>query len=341
MSQKKITIHDVADHANVSVSTVSLVLSGKGRISESTIKRVNQSIELLGYSRNRQAAMLRGGQSGVIGLIIRDIADPFYAEVTSGISATLEQHNKVLFLTQSGYDGHNLERCFSTLCDQGVDGLIIGGGKEDISQLKKRAEELNLPLVCAARSSGLEGIDVIRPDNTQAAKLATEYLVKQGHHQIAYLGGNSNSLTRAERLGGFCATLIQYGLPFRDDWVIECDSSQSAAANLAESLMIHHPKISAVICDNSAITLGAYFGILRTGRAISNEALDNYFEQQVTLIGFGDAPEAGMTEPPLNFVNIPAKEIGRNAAERLIQRLNDSALPTQHIILPPLLISTN
>lgn len=338
MSQKKITIHDVAHHANVSVSTVSLVLSGKGRISKSTIERVNQSIESLGYSRNRQAAMLRGGQSGVIGLIIRDIADPFYAEVTSGISAALEQHGKVLFLTQSGNNGRNLERCFESLCEQGVDGLILGGGKEDITTLKERAQALNLPLVCAARSSGLEGIDVIRPDNTQAAKLATEYLAQQGHRQIAYLGGKSNSLTRAERLGGFCATLIQYGLPFRDDWIIECESSQSAAANAAEHLLVNSPKISAIICDSSAITLGVYFGVLRTGRTIGHEALDNYYEQQVALIGFGDAPEAKMSEPPLSFINTSAKEIGRNAAERLIQRLNDPTLPTQHIILPPYLI---
>jgi LacI family transcriptional regulator of maltose regulon len=338
MSQKKITIHDVAHHANVSVSTVSLVLSGKGRISKTTIERVNQSIESLGYSRNRQAAMLRGGQSGIIGLIIRDIADPFYAEVTSGISDTLEQHGKVLFLTQSGSNGRNLQKCFESLGEQGVDGLIIGDGKEEVGSLKHLAEALNLPIVCAARSSGLAGVDVIRPDNTQAAKLATELLAQQGHRQIAYLGGKSSSLTRAERLGGFCATLIQYGIPFRDDWIIECASSHSAAANAVEQLLMSFPKISAIICDNPTITLGAYFGALRTGRAISHEPLDNYFEQYVSLIGFGDAPEAKMSEPPLSFVNTSAKEIGRHAAERLIQRLSDPALPTQHIILPPHLI---
>ncbi len=83
---KKITIHDVALAAGVSVSTVSLVLSGKGRISTATGERVNAAIEELGFVRNRQASALRGGQSGVIGLIVRDLSAPFYAELTAGLT---------------------------------------------------------------------------------------------------------------------------------------------------------------------------------------------------------------------------------------------------------------
>lgn len=339
MQPKKITIHDVARHAKVSVSTVSLVLSGKGRISKSTIERVNQSIELLGYSRNRQASMLRGGESGVIGLIVHNVTDPFYAELTSGVSNMLERHNRMLFLTQSHRDSEKLNKCFNTLCEQGVDGIILGGVKHDIKPLEKRARELNIPLVCAAKSSSLDTMDVIRPDNTLAAKLATEFLVNRGHRQIAYIGGNSGSLMRAERLGGFCATLIQYGVPFRDDWIIECDNQPSAAANIAESLLIHFPKISAIICDNTSISLGVYFGVLRTGRTIGNEALDNYYQSQVALVSFGEAPESGLTEPPLTFVSNSAKEIGQHAAERIIQRLSDPTLPPQHIILPPAVIN--
>lgn len=84
--RKKITINDVALAAGVSVSTVSLVLSGKGRISSATGERVNQAIEQLGFVRNRQAASLRGGQSGVIGLIVSDLSKPFYAELTAGLT---------------------------------------------------------------------------------------------------------------------------------------------------------------------------------------------------------------------------------------------------------------
>ena len=93
---KKITIHDVALAAGVSVSTVSLVLSGKGRISTATGERVNAAIEELGFVRNRQASALRGGQSGVIGLIVRDLSAPFYAELTAGLTEALDNEQESL-----------------------------------------------------------------------------------------------------------------------------------------------------------------------------------------------------------------------------------------------------
>lgn len=138
MTIKKITITDVAKLAGVSVATVSLAISGKGRISPATADRVNQAIEQLGYVRNRQAAQLRGGESGVIGLIVRDIGDPFYAAMTAGLSEAIEAEGKLLFLTQSGREGKGLLRCFDTLIDQGVDGLVLGGGPNGRWGYRKR-----------------------------------------------------------------------------------------------------------------------------------------------------------------------------------------------------------
>jgi LacI family transcriptional regulator, maltose regulon regulatory protein len=335
---KKITITDVALQAGVSVTTVSLVLSGKGRISATTVERVNRAIEQLGYVRNRQAATLRGGDSGVIGLILRDICEPFYAEMTAGLSEVLEANGKVLFLTQSGREGQGLMRCFDTLLQHGVDGMVLAGGLRSVSGLREKAEEQGVPLVCAARSNGLEGVDVVRPDNMQAAKMATELLIKRGHSQIAYLGGQSDSLTRAERLGGFCATLVQYGLPFRSEWIVECDCQQQAAAQAAEQLLRQYPNISALVCHKASVALGAYFGIVRSGRGIGSEGMDSFYGQQVALIGFGDVPEAALTQPPLTLVSSSAREVGRSAASRLLQRIQQRDLPPQDVILPPSLI---
>lgn len=116
---KKITIHDVALAAGVSVSTVSLVLSGKGRISTATGERVNAAIEELGFVRNRQASALRGGQSGVIGLIVRDLSAPFYAELTAGLTEALEAQGRMVFLLHGGKDGEQLAQRFSLLLNQG------------------------------------------------------------------------------------------------------------------------------------------------------------------------------------------------------------------------------
>nr|WP_154324938.1 Mal regulon transcriptional regulator MalI [Pantoea sp. 201603H] len=338
MSQKKITINDVADEAGISVTTVSLVLSGKGRISAATADRVNQAIEKLGYIRNRSAAMLRGGDSGVIGLIVRDICNPFYAEMTAGLSEMLEKQGKVLFLTQSGAQGKNIQRCFDSLIAQGVEGIVLGGGADNAVELVQKAREFGVPLICASRASSLDEADSIRPDNMHAAKLATEYLIKRGHHCIAWLGGSGSSLTRAERIGGYCTTLLQYGLPFRSEWIVESGSHQRDAADLTEKLIHHHPTITAILCHNASVALGCYFGLQRTGRTIGKGALDSYYGQQMALVGFGDVPEAELTDPPLTFITSSAREIGRSAATRLLVRMHDPDGDIQKLIMPPVLI---
>ncbi|WP_034944227.1 Mal regulon transcriptional regulator MalI [Erwinia oleae] len=338
MSQKKITINDVADEAGVSVTTVSMVLSGKGRISTATAERVNQAIEALGFVRNRSAAMLRGGESGVIGLIVRDICHPFYAEMTAGLSEGLEAQGKVLFLTQSGARGQNIDRCFDSLAAQGVEGIVLGGGAENAAHLVGKAREQQIALICASRASSLDETDTIRPDNLHAAKMATEYLIRRGHHCIAWLGGSGSSLTRAERIGGYCATLMQYGLPFRSEWIVECGRQQRDVAALTEQLIHQHPTITAVLCHNASVALGCYFGLQRTGRTIGKGAVDSYYGQQMALVGFGDVPEAELTDPPLTFVTSSAREIGRSAAQRLLQRMADRQGAVQSVILPPILI---
>jgi len=195
---------------------------------------------------------------------------------------------------------------------------LVLSGKGGISE---QAAAQQVPMVCVSRSSGIEGLDVVRPDNMQAAKMATEHLIKQGHSQIAYLGGQGHSMTRAERLGGFCATLVRYGLPFKSEWIVECDDRQLMAGEAAEALLSQHPNISALVCHQGSVALGAYFGLLRSGRTIAARGLSNVYGQQVALIGFGDVPEAELTEPPLSFVSSSAHEVGRSAAERILQRI--------------------
>ncbi len=160
---KKITIHDVALAAGVSVSTVSLVLSGKGRISTATGERVNAAIEELGFVRNRQASALRGGQSGVIGLIVRDLSAPFYAELTAGLTEALEAQGRMVFLLHGGKDGEQLAQRFSLLLNQGVDGVVIAGAAGSSDDLRRMAEEKAIPVIFASRASYLDDVDTVRP----------------------------------------------------------------------------------------------------------------------------------------------------------------------------------
>ncbi|ADU69074.1 Mal regulon transcriptional regulator MalI [Pantoea sp. At-9b] len=338
MTQQKITIHEVAEAAGVSVTTVSLVLSGKGRISTATSARVNQAIEQLGYIRNRSAAVLRGAESGVIGLIVRDLSQPFYAAMTAGLSEVLEQQGKMLVLTQSGHHGQQLERCFASLVAQGVDGVILGGAPEQAEKWVAQAQEQGIALVCAARASSLDQVDSLHPDNSQAARLATEYLIRKGHQRIAWIGGSTASLTRAERIGGYCATLLQYGLPFRPEWIIECGDRQPEVAAVTAQLLRQHPGITAILAHNATVTLGCYFGALHSGRTLAEGAVGSYYSQQLALVGFNDDPQRELYDPALTFVSSGAREVGRRAGQRMLQRLAQPSGEVQTLIVPPLLL---
>ncbi|VTM14207.1 maltose regulon regulatory protein MalI [Klebsiella pneumoniae] len=349
---KKITINDVALAAGVSVSTVSLVLSGKGRISSATGERVNQAIEQLGFVRNRQAASLRGGQSGVIGLIVSDLSKPFYAELTAGLTDALERQGKMVFLTQGGRSGEKMAQRFDTLTAQGVDGVIIAGAIDRGSELRERAAEAGVPLVFASRASYLDDVDLIRPDNMQAAQLVTEHLIRRGHQRIAWLGGQSSSLTRAERVGGqsssltraervggYCATLLKYGLPFHSEWVLECESSQKQAAEAMTGLLRQNPTITAVLCYNNVVATGAWFGLLRAGRQSGEDGVESYFEQRVALAAFADVPEAALDDLPLTWVTTPAREMGKSLADSMLRRLEEGTGETRNQIMPPRLVT--
>ncbi len=336
---KKVTINDVALAAGVSVSTVSLVLSGKGRISSATGERVYQAIDQLGFVRNRQAVSLRGGQTGVIGLIVGSLSSPFYAELTAGLTALLESQGKMVFLTQSGRQGENMLARFDALVAQGVDGVVIAGAVDQASELREKAEASNIPLVFASRASYLDEVDLIRPDNMQAAQVVTEDLIRRGHQRIAWLGGQSASLTRAERVGGYCSTLIKYGLPFHSEWVVECESSQKQAAEAITSLLRHNPTITAVLCYNNVIAMGAWFGLMRGGRQSGEGSVESYFDQRVTLAAFAEVPESALDDVPLTWVTTPAREMGESVAERILQRIETGQTSTRNVIMPPRLVA--
>jgi len=334
---KKVTINDVAHAAGVSVVTVSLVLSGKGRISTATGERVSQAIEHLGFVRNRQAASLRGGQTGVIGLIVGDLSSPFYAELAAGLIEALESQGKMVFLTQGGKKGEHMLQRFATLVSQGVDGVVIAGSVDQGIELRDKADESGVPLVFASRASYLDDVDLIRPDNMQAAQMITEHLIRRGHQRIAWLGGLSASLTRAERVGGYCSTLLKFGLPFHSEWVIECETSQKQASQALTQLLRHNPTITAVVCYNNVVAMGAWLGLMRAGWQSGEHAVD-YYDKRVALAAFADVPEKDLDDAPMSWVITPAREMGKSVAERMLQRIDDRKSTARNQIMPPRLV---
>ena len=201
------------------------------------------------------------------------------------------------------------------------------------------AEEKAIPVIFASRASYLDDVDTVRPDNMQAAQLLTEHLIRNGHQRIAWLGGQSSSLTRAERVGGYCATLLKFGLPFHSDWVLECTSSQKQAAEAITALLRHNPTISAVVCYNETIAMGAWFGLLKAGRQSGESGVDRYFEQQVSLAAFTDATPTTLDDIPVTWASTPARELGITLADRMMQKITHEEAHSRNLIIPARLIA--
>lgn len=333
---KKVTITDVANHAQVSVTTVSMVLSQKGRISPETIDKVNLAVTELGYVKNRTAANLRSNHSEIIGLILNDISDPFYAQVAAGLCEESEKQGYMVFLSQCS-DENQFDQAFRTMSNQGVGGIAFCPKSEtqfiDIDALNQHT----LPKVCISRASIHHSLDNVCPDNANAAKIATQYLIQQGHKRIAYIGGFASSLRRAERVGGYCSTLMQYGLPFHPEWVIECERGQLPAAKTVEQLLKRHPQISGILCHYDSTCFGVIHGLMKQGRTLGQ---DTIFGKQMSVIGFDVIRKIDKMIPIITSINCNAKEIGRQAAQRLIEQIHCPDPTPRKTIVPAMIMDT-
>lgn len=123
-------------------------------------------------------------------------------------------------------------------------------------------------------------------------------------------------------MGGYCATLLKYGLPFHSEWVLECESSQKQAAEAMAALLRQNPTISAVLCYNSVIATGAWFGLMRAGRQSGEAGVESYFEQRIALAAFAELPEDALDDLPLTRVTTPAGSWGK-AAECILRRMEE------------------
>ena len=315
---KKVSIIDVAKMAGVSVSTVSLVLRQKGKISEATIEKVNAVINELGYVHNVAAANLRSNTSNLIGLILRDFSDSFSIKVMASIVQELETQGYMVFLGQPRDDGEYLERCLLSFKQQGVAGVIYLAS--NTATLPGPLLQYPLPLVIVSQTPLAESCNQVIRDNRQAASLATRYLIERGHRYIAYIGGQENDLIRQQRLLGFPA----------------CSNDTQAVSVATRQLLEKNNAITALLCHSPDAMIGCLNGINQVGRTVGK---DVFLTQQVALIGFEDMMHVNLTSPSFTYVSSASEETGRQAATLITRKIKEPALQTQSITLSGQLVT--
>ncbi|WP_368542585.1 Mal regulon transcriptional regulator MalI [Enterobacter soli] len=333
---KKVSIIDVAKQAGVSVSTVSLVLRQKGKISEATIEKVHAAINTLGYVHNTAAANLRANTSNLIGLILRDFSDSFSIKVMASIVQELEKQGFMVFLGQPLNDRDHLERTLLSFKQQGVAGVIYLASDTRTSSLPAQIRECPLPLVVVSQSLLNEPCNLVMRDNRQAANLATRYLIERGHRNIAYIGGREGCLIREQRLLGFHSAMAQYGLVNREEAAPACSDDTQAAGAVTRQLLEKNNTITALLCHSPDAMIGSISGIHQVGRTVGK---DVFLTQQVALVGFEDMLHVNLTSPSFTYVSSASEETGRQAAGLIIRKLKEPELQTQRITLSGQLIA--
>lgn len=313
---RRATMSDVARLAGVSIKTVSRVVNAEPGVHVETAERVLAAIERLGFRRNIGALNLRRGSStGTIGLVLEDVANPFYSGITRAAEEVARRHGRQVLTGSSDEDPDRERELSLEFCARRVDGLIVIPAGTRHGYLVPEIAS-GTPVVFVDRPPGDVVADTVLVDNVAGAAAAVTHLARHGHSRIAFLGDAPTIFTATERLAGFREGCARAGIPFDERMVVMGPhTAETVATALART------GATAVLTGNNRITV-------LTLRVLAGTA------RRPALVGFDDFELADLLDPPVSVVSLDPAELGRAAAELLFARLDGDREPPRRIVLP-------
>lgn len=318
-----VTLEDIAAHARVSRSTVSLVLRESPLVAERTRHKVRASIKALGYVYNRGAAALRSSRTHTLGVVVYDIANPFFGAMVAGIDAALHRENYVSFLANSEDSPQRQLRFLERMREHRVDGILLCPAEGTDPTLIATLRDWNLPCVQVLRHIGEPPFDYAGTDFEQGVRLAVDHLVAQGHRQIAFIGGEAEHSATLARWRGYFAAIAGHGLVPRH---LRTALTRRAGFEAIQSLMSEPTPPTAVVCHNDLMAFGAMLGLNRLGLTPGVDC---------AVVGTDDVEEAALSAPPLTSVATHPYAIGEEAARLALRRIADPDGAREQVILSP------
>ncbi|PWL19583.1 LacI family transcriptional regulator [Falsochrobactrum shanghaiense] len=320
MSRDRITVIDIAQEAGVSKSTVSLVLRGSPLVHAETRERVQQAIEKLGYVYNRSAANLRQSNSKIIGLVVNDLTNGFFAELAVGVDRVMQSAGYVQFLANTAESIDRQREVVASMREHGIAGLIISPARgTEASDLRPMAKS-GLPVVQMVRDVPGSGVSSIVSDNRGGVAKAVEHLVALGHRAIAFMGGYADTAVFGERVAGYRAGLEQAGISFKDALVFTSAPSRAGGVEAVERMLLGGAKPTATVCFNDAVAFGVCDGL----RAANLEPGRDF-----GVVGFDDVIEAKTAVPALTTISVDPQGMGERAAHLLLKQINSERVEAE------------
>ncbi|HNW60703.1 MAG TPA: LacI family DNA-binding transcriptional regulator [bacterium] len=320
------TIADIAQLARVSKATVSAVLNDRPGISPQTHARVLAVIKKFNYRPNELARSLSNRKTRSIGLVIKEIDNPYFARIMKGVFDICREHDYTVLLGSSELSPAQERQSIDALTSQRVGGLIISplqGPDCDFTWLADLQRD-HYPLVMLGQVKNYH-TTVVDIDNVQAARNAVACLIGLGHRDIAYFAGPSYSSHSAERQQGYQQALMDHGLPVRPEFILPAGSERELGFQAGLALFRRPgPHPTAVFCYNDLVAIGLI-------NALTTLEID--VPQAVSVIGCDDLDFSQCYRIPLTTIHVPAYEIGCSAATRIIQALENDNDSSPQIVL--------
>lgn len=308
----KATIWDIAREAGVSKSTVSLVLQGSDLIRPDTAAKVRKAIADTGYVYNRGAANLRKAQSDVVGMVINDLTNPFYAELAVGMERTFQAAGIVPFIANTSESPIRQDAVLKSMLEQGVAGLIVAPARNTPPDAFKRIEVAGVPIVFVMRRLADSRIPVVAPDNHRGGALAARHLIGKGHRRLAFLGGNPGISVYHERMEGFREACLADGIPAADITVVDGETNRMGGMAALDAALAGANPPTAALCFNDAVAFGAMIGLRKRGMEPGRD---------FAVVGFDDVVEAQHYVPSLTSVSVDTPGIGERAAHAVLKMI--------------------
>jgi len=322
------TIKDVAKLAGVSIATVSHVVNKTRFVSEQAKQKTFTAMEELSYKPNAVARSLRKKESRIIGLILPDNTNPYFAEIAWSIEYASRDMGYSVILCNSDGDITKESNYIDVLLEKQVDGIILVAAGESTANFLK-LQEKNIPTVMVDRDSPNVNIDSIQINNALYGQIATEHLIELGHKNIACITGPRDVTPSFDRVDGYKKALKQHDIPINEDYIIRGDFKPQGGYLAACKLFTIKNTPSAIFACNDLMAFGVIHAASEHGVIIP---------EKLSLVGFDDIYLSTYSNPTLTTIKQPRIEMGEDAVHSLIMRMKDHEKLSRKIILNATLI---
>ena len=322
----KPTIYDVAKEAGVSIATVSMVINNTGRISTKTRKKVLKVMDELKYYPSAAASTLTGKSTRTLGLLMPNIANPFYSELARSMEDRADELGYSVIVCSTDYKEEREQKYISLFLRKQVDGFIITSGFNSVDLIKELVDQ-QIPIILVAYNISKFSLDTVSIDDYTGGYQATSYLAELGHQRIAVITETVQS--SVDRVRGYRNALQDYQLVYDDNLCLETPATVANGAKATEEFLDLKEPPTAIFAFNDILAIGAMEAVRKRGLSIPED---------ISIIGFDDTPLASYSNPPLTTMAQPLEDIGYQAIDLIVAEIEGAKRTSQRIMLPAKLV---